>query len=259
LRFDGALRPPGLDKPSSSRCSSPPPHINPDLMRPISAFETMTVLRPHHTNAADNINSNSSIHSAHSRTLNLNAFPPSRATRPTPHASLLRYYSRTATSRLILRKHRTSPLSLPFPVPASPATSLLLSKPFKCPKPNCNKSYKQVNGLEYHITHGGSNFTRPKDLKRLQTLLASKRRANASASAAMDDVVRNSNSTSSKSSPNPSHPLSLSHLSKSTSINEVDTGYGLTDSGQHEVEREAARRVRLFAYGVSDCRRRYKI
>lgn len=27
-----------------------------------------------------------------------------------------------------------------------PPTSLLLSKPFKCPKPNCNKSYKQANG-----------------------------------------------------------------------------------------------------------------
>ncbi|KAL4243614.1 C2H2-type domain-containing protein [Abortiporus biennis] len=56
-----------------------------------------------------------------------------------------------------------------------PATSLLLSKPFKCPKPNCNKSYKQANGLKYHMTHGSCNFAPPKDLEHLQALLASKR------------------------------------------------------------------------------------
>ncbi|EEB96032.1 hypothetical protein MPER_04902, partial [Moniliophthora perniciosa FA553] len=33
----------------------------------------------------------------------------------------------------------------------STTSSLLMSKPFKCPKPNCNKSYKQANGLKYHI------------------------------------------------------------------------------------------------------------
>lgn len=56
-----------------------------------------------------------------------------------------------------------------------PATSLLLSKPFRCPKPNCNKSYKQANGLKYHMTHGSCNFAPPKDLEHLQALLASKR------------------------------------------------------------------------------------
>ena len=56
-----------------------------------------------------------------------------------------------------------------------PATSLLLSKPFKCPKANCNKSYKQANGLKYHMTHGSCNFAPPKDLEQLQQLLASKR------------------------------------------------------------------------------------
>lgn len=35
-----------------------------------------------------------------------------------------------------------------------PASNLLLSKPFKCPKPGCMKSYKQANGLKYHMTHG---------------------------------------------------------------------------------------------------------
>lgn len=57
-----------------------------------------------------------------------------------------------------------------------PATSLLLSKPFKCPKPNCNKSYKQANGLKYHVTHGSCNFAPPKDLEQIQALIDSKRK-----------------------------------------------------------------------------------
>ncbi|KAA1470829.1 hypothetical protein DENSPDRAFT_858584 [Dentipellis sp. KUC8613] len=55
-----------------------------------------------------------------------------------------------------------------------PASSLLLSKPFRCPKPNCSKSYKQANGLKYHMTHGSCNFAPPKDLEALQALLAEK-------------------------------------------------------------------------------------
>lgn len=43
-----------------------------------------------------------------------------------------------------------------------PASSLLLAKPFRCPKPGCNKSYKQANGLKYHIQHGSCNFA-PRD------------------------------------------------------------------------------------------------
>ncbi|KAG1748141.1 hypothetical protein EDB19DRAFT_1926673 [Suillus lakei] len=90
-----------------------------------------------------------------------------------------------------------------------PASSLLLSKPFRCPKPNCNKSYKQANGLKYHMTHGSCNFAPPKDLEQVQALLASKRSAREAA-------------------------------------------------GEDQVEREAERRLRPFACGVSDCQRRYK-
>jgi len=43
-----------------------------------------------------------------------------------------------------------------------PASSLLLAKPFRCPKPGCNKSYKQANGLKYHLQHGSCNFA-PRD------------------------------------------------------------------------------------------------
>jgi transcription factor SFP1 len=43
-----------------------------------------------------------------------------------------------------------------------PAAALMLSKPFRCPTVGCNKSYKQANGLKYHITHGQCNFM-PRD------------------------------------------------------------------------------------------------
>ena len=100
-----------------------------------------------------------------------------------------------------------------------PASSLLLSKPFRCPKPNCNKSYKQANGLKYHMTHGSCNFAPPKDLEALQALLAEK------------GVVVNGNDRS---------------------------GVQITEGELREVEREAERRLRPFACGVGDCQRRYK-
>ncbi|KIK68347.1 hypothetical protein GYMLUDRAFT_80819 [Collybiopsis luxurians FD-317 M1] len=60
--------------------------------------------------------------------------------------------------------------------PTTGGSSLLQSKPFKCPKPNCNKSYKQANGLKYHITHGSCNFAPPKDLEHVQAILERKRK-----------------------------------------------------------------------------------
>lgn len=100
-----------------------------------------------------------------------------------------------------------------------PASSLLLSKPFRCPKPNCNKSYKQANGLKYHMTHGSCNFAPPKDLEQVQALLASKRSAREAAG---------------------------------------EEDQGITEGEMREVEREAERRLKPFACGVSDCQRRYK-
>jgi transcription factor SFP1 len=107
-----------------------------------------------------------------------------------------------------------------------PASSLLLSKPFRCPKPNCNKSYKQANGLKYHMTHGSCNFAPPKDLEQVQALLASKRSQRQAAEANGE---------------------------------EVDASFGVISEGEmREVEREAERRLRPFACGVADCQRRYK-
>ncbi|KAI0631692.1 hypothetical protein C8Q77DRAFT_153544 [Trametes polyzona] len=107
-----------------------------------------------------------------------------------------------------------------------PASSLLLSKPFRCPKPNCNKSYKQANGLKYHMTHGSCNFAPPKDLEHLQELLASKRSEKA-AKAGENGVANEAEVT-------------------------------LSDAELREVEKEAERRLRPYACGVGDCQRRYK-
>ncbi|KAF8510139.1 hypothetical protein BU17DRAFT_70195 [Hysterangium stoloniferum] len=46
--------------------------------------------------------------------------------------------------------------------PGSNNVSTTLTKPFKCPKQGCNKSYKQQNGLKYHLSHGQCNFA-PRD------------------------------------------------------------------------------------------------
>lgn len=103
-----------------------------------------------------------------------------------------------------------------------PASSLLLSKPFRCPKANCNKSYKQANGLKYHMTHGSCNFAPPKDLEQVQALLASKRSQRQAAEANGEEVAV------------------------------------ISEGEMREVEREAERRLRPFACGVADCQRRYK-
>ncbi|TBU26407.1 hypothetical protein BD311DRAFT_447814 [Dichomitus squalens] len=108
-----------------------------------------------------------------------------------------------------------------------PASSLLLSKPFKCPKPNCNKSYKQANGLKYHMTHGSCNFAPPKDLEHLQELLASKRSEKARAQGGQGATGAEGEVT-------------------------------LSDAELREVEKEAERRLRPYACGVGECQRRYK-
>ena len=122
-----------------------------------------------------------------------------------------------------------------------PASTFLLNKPFRCPKPNCNKSYKQANGLKYHMTHGSCNFAPPKDLEQVQALLASKR------SAARN---RSASPASSPRSPTASGTTTTSTASTS------DDAY--TETEVREAEKEAERRLRPFACGLGDCQRRYK-
>ncbi|KJA16604.1 hypothetical protein HYPSUDRAFT_287252 [Hypholoma sublateritium FD-334 SS-4] len=155
-----------------------------------------------------------------------------------------------------------------------PPTSLLMSKPFRCPKPNCNKSYKQANGLKYHMTHGSCNFAPPKDLEHVKDLLERKRRereANGGqpSGGQGSGLVR---STSLGSAPQPmingqSHSQTPSHsqtqpgtpLSPTSilSLTPADLAH-ISESDLVEVEREAERRLRPFACGVGECTRRYK-
>ena len=52
----------------------------------------------------------------------------------------------------------------------------LLSKPFRCPMPNCNKSYKQANGLQYHRVHGTCKFSPQQSLEYIRDLVTETRR-----------------------------------------------------------------------------------
>jgi len=57
------------------------------------------------------------------------------------------------------------------------STPLLMQKPFKCPKPGCMKSYKQANGLKYHLTHGQCLYTPSAELLALSEEGLSEREA----------------------------------------------------------------------------------
>nr|GAT54168.1 predicted protein [Mycena chlorophos] len=109
------------------------------------------------------------------------------------------------------------------------ATMLLPHKPFRCPKPNCSKSYKQANGLKYHMTHGSCSFAPAKDVEAVRALLERKRAAAAAASA-----------NTSEDEPATPAPTSGSSELSPAELNEVEA------------------RMRPYACGVGDCSRRYK-
>ncbi|KAJ7280289.1 hypothetical protein C8J57DRAFT_1712264 [Mycena rebaudengoi] len=128
-----------------------------------------------------------------------------------------------------LSPQHTRTLPRPNPAPAAGPSILLPHKPFRCPKPNCSKSYKQANGLKYHMTHGSCNYGPAKDLEAVRALL-DRKRANAAAAAA----------ASAASTPAPTE--------------DDDDDSPLSQAELNEVEA----RVRPFACGVGDCARRYK-
>lgn len=163
-------------------------------------------------------------------------------------------------------------------------SSLLLRKPFRCPKPNCNKSYKQANGLKYHQTHGSCNFAPPKDLEHVKDLLERKRRereARESANTGEGNSTADSATGLSRSASmgsigtkaegaNTGSPPSTSAATNSTpNLNGIgnsnDMSYSdlaalgsITETELREVEKEAEKRLRPFACSVGDCQRRYK-
>ncbi|KAJ7471886.1 hypothetical protein FB451DRAFT_1559094 [Mycena latifolia] len=150
----------------------------------------------------------------------------------------------SATPSRVSTPTSTQAPTLPSPAtPAAAATTpatagpsiLLPHKPFRCPKPNCSKSYKQANGLKYHMTHGSCNFGPAKDLEAVRALLERKR-ASAAAAAA---------SSSSASTPAPEEEEEPTPSTDASPLSQAEL---------NEVEA----RVRPFACGVGDCARRYK-
>ncbi|KAF8633124.1 hypothetical protein AX15_001504 [Amanita polypyramis BW_CC] len=171
-----------------------------------------------------------------SRTLSQSSAPatPSRSTPPSSIASgrSSSRASSTAGSTTLSR----------------PASSLLLSKPFRCPKPNCNKSYKQANGLKYHMTHGSCNFAPPKDLEHVKDLLERKRRDREREREKLGGATDDSGSGLGRS-------ISLGNVGESDDTLDLSN---ISESELREVEREAEKRMKPFACGVGDCQRRYK-
>ncbi|KAG6902397.1 hypothetical protein C0995_000602 [Termitomyces sp. Mi166 len=131
-----------------------------------------------------------------------------------------------------------TPAHIPLPAP-----SLLLSKPFRCPNPNCNKSYRQANGLKYHLTHGSCNLAPPKDLEHIKDLPERRRR-------------QRSASFGARSSSDPT--LSNAQPPPSGEVLQLQGRLGTTETELRDIEREAEKQLKPFACGVGDCRRRYK-
>ncbi|KAJ7119530.1 hypothetical protein C8R44DRAFT_737329 [Mycena epipterygia] len=130
-----------------------------------------------------------------------------------------------------------APTTATTPANAGPAL-LLPHKPFRCPKPNCSKSYKQANGLKYHMTHGSCNYGPAKDLEAVRALLERKR-ATANANAG---------------TPLPEEEEEAHQHQQTQQQQQQNGGETLSQAELNEVEA----RVRPFACGVGDCARRYK-
>ena len=96
-------------------------------------------------------------------------------TRATPASTPAISRATSPTARETSKETLSSPSARARTTLSPPASSLLLSKPFRCPKPNCRKSYKQANGLKYHLTRGSCSPLPPKEVEHVQAFLASKR------------------------------------------------------------------------------------
>ncbi len=77
--------------------------------------------------------------------------------KPAPHSTLGIISSSAALYPFITRnKHETLTVTSTTSTVTSSRSSTpsAVEKPFRCPKENCNKAYKQVHGLKYHIAYG---------------------------------------------------------------------------------------------------------
>ena len=104
----------------------------------------------------------------------LNTPGSSRAASPAPvYAPLAQNVQQPSSTTLALKPTMSNPNIIsnmsravappPFSrMPKSTSPRAHAPKPFHCPKPGCNKAYKQQNGLKYHLAHGACNYA-PRD------------------------------------------------------------------------------------------------
>ncbi|KAF8972638.1 hypothetical protein BDZ97DRAFT_848081 [Flammula alnicola] len=164
--------------------------------------------------------------------------------------------------------------TLPMATSGEKASSLLLQKPFRCQKANCNKSFMTQNGLKYHTVYGICNFVPGRDLEDHKD--SAERRSEKTASVSVG--------TSNESEGGP-HQGALNRQQKGTGLVPTPPSNLDTPSQQHiptqssttsetalsndstlskispqdlESSIEAERRLRPFACGVDDCQKRYK-
>lgn len=154
------------DAPSPSSSNSPP--RTPLAVPPTSAFDTTSVFLPYRRASdlapAAYFNTTPTVQRSHSIGTHANGpgIQPALLTRTPEETPQSSPPSTPSSNPKVLNGARriiTGPI---VPNAASdPRPPLPGGKPFRCPTPNCTKSYKQANGLKYHLTHGQCSFLPP--------------------------------------------------------------------------------------------------
>lgn len=133
LLFSSSAEPSPLNTPSSSRTGSPVSQHPSQSQSQGHVLPNGTL--PLHPSSSSSASASSSVSTS---------IAPSRRTPPPSSLASTAAAASSSTSTTTSNSASSS------------------SKPFKCPKPGCNKSYKQQNGLKYHLSHGQCNFA-PRD------------------------------------------------------------------------------------------------
>jgi transcription factor SFP1 len=154
------------DAPSPASSNSPP---HTPLTQPVaSAFDTTSVYMPYRRSSdlapSAYYGGTPTVQRSHSLGIHANGpgIQPALLTRTpeeTPHPSPPATPSSNPKTLNAPKRQITGPI---VPNAANdPRPPLPGGKPFRCPTPNCTKSYKQANGLKYHLTHGQCSFLPP--------------------------------------------------------------------------------------------------
>lgn len=156
------------DAPSPTSSNTPPQ--TPVAHPPASAFDTTSVFLPYCRTSdlgpTAFYNGPPSMQRSHSTGPHVNGpgIQPALLTRTPEETPVAAPSAASSSSALKVtvngnRRIITGPI---LPNAASdPRPPLPGGKPFRCPTPNCTKSYKQANGLKYHLTHGQCSFLPP--------------------------------------------------------------------------------------------------